>query len=437
MLGVFFAALFIVANGFFVAAEFALVKVSTMRGRGMEPKSHVHEVVGKLERYLSVTQFGITLASLGLGWLGEPAFERVFLRIAAPINNPETEKYVHGACVVLAFAALTLLHVLFGELVPKLVAIQKSDWVARSSALPLRVVYIMFRPLLALLETLTKIILRAMGLSADAASEGQMSEEEIIGILAANTARTTKGQEKSELIERVFRFTQRTARQAMIPRVDVFSLPVENNGGEAIGALRSHEFTRIVLTKGRSMDEVVGYLYAKDMLLDPDAANLRNLTSLAREILFVPEGQALMDVLREMQRGNTPIAIVVDEYGGSSGILTMEDILEEIVGEIRDEGDDEGAGVTRVPDVENAWDIDPRVSGDALRGTGAVLPDELLAEPLGSIVVARLGRLPRRGDCVDLAPHVRVEVLKIVKRRITALRLFIDPPIPPEETSNP
>ena len=437
MLGVLFAGLFILANGFFVAAEFALVKMSTVRS-GVEghDKRHVREVIGKLERYLSVTQLGITLASLGLGWIGEPAFESVVLRAAGPLMNPTTERYVHAVAAVLAFSALTLLHVLLGELVPKLIAIQRTVQVATGSAVLLRVIYVAFRPLLVLLETLTKLILGAMGLSADSASEGQMSEEEIIGILAANTARSAKGAEKSELIERVFRFTQRTARHAMVPRVDVFTLPVDSTGAEAMSALRTHEYTRIVLTKGRSLDEVVGYLYAKDALVAPNLTAVKTLDSFVRDILFVPESQALVNVLREMQRENTPIAIVVDEYGGSSGLITMEDVLEEIVGEIRDENDETSVDLVPVANQTDVWDVDARVKCEVLRSVGIQLPEELHAESLGPSVVGQLGRLPRRGDRVELAPGVIAEVTKIAKRRVTHLRITFKRPPPQEETSD-
>src|SRR5262249_44947183 len=165
---------------------------------------------------------------------------------------------------------------------------------------------------------------RTMGMSADAANEGQLSEEEILGILASNVARGPRGKALSELVERVMRFSERNARHAMVPRVDVFALPLETTGEDAAAKLREQQYSRVVLTKGRSMDEVAGYLYAKDLLLDPQAAKMPNLWTLRRDILFVPETQSQLDVLREMQKQQTPIAVVVDEYGGSSGIVTME-----------------------------------------------------------------------------------------------------------------
>jgi CBS domain containing-hemolysin-like protein len=211
----------------------------------------------------------------------------------------------------------------------------------------------------------------------------------------------------------------------MVPRVDVFSLPIDTKGPDAIKALRSHEFTRVLLTKGRSLDEVSGYLYAKDVFLDPGAPALADLSTLRRDVQFVPETQSLLDVLRLMQRTGTHIAVVVDEYGGSSGILTMEDVLEEIVGEIRDEFDEEPARVQPVPGEERTWDVDARATMDELKPLGVQVSDEEAAETLGAVVLERLGRLPRRGDKVNLGVGSTAEVMTLSRRRVTGLRVVV------------
>jgi CBS domain containing-hemolysin-like protein len=424
--GLFIAFTFIALNGFFVAAEFALVKVQATqlhtRARKGERKAVVaHAVVSRLERYLSVTQFGITLASLGLGWIGEPAVDHAVTALFLAVVGAEPGRYAKIVVTVIAFTLLTFGHVLFGELVPKLVAIQRSEAMALAVAMPLRAMYLTFRPLLWILERATALILVAMGMSADAATEGALSEEEILGILAAQASRGPSGKAKSELLERVVRFSQRTARHAMVPRVDVASLSVDVSGADAAAALRKLEFSRVLLTKGRSLDEVAGYLYSKDFLLNPESLSFPNLWTLKRDILFVPEAQGLVDVLREMQREHTPIAVVVDEYGGTSGILTMEDLLEEIVGEIRDEFDDETAEVTKVGDAE--WDIDGRAKMESLRNVGVVVKEEDLGEPVGAHVVGLLGRLPRKGDKVELDGHWTAEITAVSRRRVTRVRV--------------
>jgi CBS domain containing-hemolysin-like protein len=431
VLGLFFAAVFIALNGFFVAAEFALVKISTtlantQKAPREDPRiERARRVVSRLDRYLSVTQFGITLASLGLGWVGEPAVQAQVDRAAVFVIGRQPGEYLHYGIVVIAFAVLTFAHVLFGELVPKLVAIQRSEPVALGSARLLQIVYIVFQPLLFVLERATKLILRGMGMSSDAASEGSLSEDELIGILAASAARSPGGKSRADLFERVARFANRTARHAMVPRVDVFMLPMSTTGEDAAKQLRTHQYSRVILTKERSVDEVAGYLYAKDFLLDPANTQLPSLETVKRELLFVPETQSLLDVLRDMQKSHIPIAVVVDEYGGTSGIVTMEDLLEEIVGEIRDELDEEAARVVKVPNESNAWDVDARVTMEELRHLGVQIEEEESAETVGVVVLNRLGRIPRIGDKVELGPDGSAEITSVSRRRILRVRLRV------------
>jgi CBS domain containing-hemolysin-like protein len=421
VIGLALAALFIVLNGFFVAAEFALVKVrATQLGprarRGERSAIIAQQISGRLDRYLSTTQLGITLASLGLGWIGQPA-------LAATLRGPfshlplGSERALEIATVAMAFGFLTFTHVLLGELVPKLVAIQRTEQTALFSALPLRIVYLTFQPALWVLERASRLVLRAMGLDPNT-SEGAISEEEIIGILVANTARSPRGREKSELVERVLRFSQRTARHAMVPRVDIVYEPASTSVPDAVERFRQHGYSRVLVTKARSLDEVVGYLYVKD-LLDREAANAADLTSLKRDVLFVPESKNLVEVLRDMQRKGVLIAVVVDEYGGTSGLVTMEDLLEEIVGEIRDELDEE---VPHIEKTKDGWDVDGRATMEEIsKATGVMLDDG--AEQVGTVVLKRVARLPRVGDRTDLAPDLACEVTALHRRRITKLKL--------------
>ncbi len=445
MWGLVVAALCIALNGFFVAAEFALVKVRATqlrsRARKGDRKARMAEtIVGRLDRYLSVTQFGITLASLGLGWIGEPSLASLLDRAEQSAFGRPPTGAVHIAVAVVAFAILTFGHVLFGELVPKLIAIQRSEATAVAAAIPLRVVYFTFRPLLWMLEQASGFILRSVGMSPDVGSvEGRFSEDEILSILAASAARSPRGRALAELLERVMRFSQRAARHSMVPRVDVVSLPVQTSGAEADEFVRAHQYSRVLLTMGRSLDEVAGYLYAKDFLLHAEARTLPSLVPLRRDVLFVPEVQSGMDVLREMQRKQVPIAVVVDEYGGTSGLVTMEDLLEEIVGEIRDEFDEEPQKIIRLPGPDEAWEIDGRAAMDEVRSAlGIVVPNADLAATIGAFVVEILGRLPRAGDRVELARGAMAEVTGISRRRVTRVRVRIHkPPDEPGDEEQP
>jgi CBS domain containing-hemolysin-like protein len=430
--GLVVAALCIAVNGFFVAAEFALVKVRATqlrsRARRGEEKAIVAQaIVGRLDRYLSVTQFGITLASLGLGWVGEPALATLLDRGAVSLTGSPGSEALHLAVDAVAFSLLTFGHVLFGELVPKLVAIQRSEATALAAAIPLRAIYLTFFPFLWLLERASGVILRSVGMTPDAGSvEGRFSEEEILAILAASATRSSRGRALAELLERVMRFSQRATRHSMVPRVDIVSLPIETTGERAQAFVRTHQYSRMLLTRGRSLDEVAGYLYAKDFLLHPDASSLVDLTPLRRDVLFVPEVQNGVDALREMQRKQIPIAVVVDEYGGTSGLVTMEDLLEEIVGEIKDEFDEEPQRVVTVPGAPGTWEVDGRASMEELRAIGVETHDvTALSETIGARVVDVLGRLPRVGDKVDMGRGAAAEVIAISRRRVTRLRVSV------------
>ncbi|MDP9035291.1 MAG: hemolysin family protein [Myxococcota bacterium] len=429
MWGLVVAALCIALNGFFVAAEFAIVKVrgSQFRSRARKGDKNAiaaESIVQRLDRYLSVTQFGITLASLGLGSIGQPATAAMLDRVMSSLTGKPAAPGLHVALDALALVILTFGHVLFGELVPKLVAIQRSEGTALGAAIPLRVIYVTFFPFLWLLERASRFVLLLVGMSPDVASvEGRFSQDEIVSILAASAARSPRGKSTAELFERVMRFSQRAARHSMVPRVDVVSLPIQTSGREAQQFVRAHQFSRILLTDGRSLDDVAGYLYAKDFLLHPEAHALVDLRALRRDALFVPEVQGGVDVLREMQRKQVPIAVVVDEYGGTSGIVTMEDLLEEIVGEIRDEFDEEPQRVLKLPGAEDVWEVDGRAALEELRAIGVTLGEFDLGEPVGTLVVELLGRLPRAGDRVELAPGVTAEVTAISRRRVTRVRV--------------
>ncbi len=429
MIGLLLSLVFIFLNGFFVAAEFAFVKIRatqlTARAKKGERRAiTASRIVERLDRYLSVTQFGITLASLGLGWIGEPAIETLTHGWVVRFGYDHIAG-IRIAVIAVAFGLLTFAHVLFGELVPKLIAIQRTEQTALVSAFPLRVIYLAFMPLLWILERASRLILRTMGLSPDAVSEGTLSEDEIVGILAAQAARTEQGRDKVQLVERVLRFSQRTARHAMVPRVDVVFLPITTRGADAVKVLKQNQFSRVLLTKEKSLDAVEGYIYTKEFLLDVGATVEPELRRFRRDVLFVPEGQSLIDVLRNMQAGQSHVAVVVDEYGGTSGILTMEDLLEEIVGEIRDEFDEEPPDVLSVAGEPDVWDVNARVPLDELRAIGVIVDGEQGAETVGSVFFEKLGKLPKRGDEVEIAFNATATATQILKRRILRVRIRV------------
>ncbi len=425
-------------NAFFVAAEFALVKVRITQldraaRRGNRRAIAAKQVLQRLDRYLSVTQFGITVASLGLGWIGEPAIAHLADWIAVGLTGQPLANVGHILVDIAGLTLLTFLHLLLGELVPKFIAIQHAEATTLTSAVPLQVVNTVFSPLLWVLEKAQRGVLHAIHVDPDTVNEATLTEDELIGVLAASSARNERARDRQRLVERMLRLAHRPVRQMMVPRVDVVWLPVESTIETAIDVLKSHQFSRMPLAEG-SLDHVAGYLYAKDLLLANRDERPKALRDLARPVIYVPEERDGFSVLKDMQARQTPLSVVIDEYGGTSGIVTLEDIVEEIVGEIRDELDVEPARVIRVG-TGDEWDVDALATVDELREAGVPLEDDEaeFGEHIGTLVYARLGRLPRIGDVVNLAKDVVAEVAATSRRRIDRLRIRVAPATPAAE----
>ena len=275
MLALFGSVLCLALNAFFVAAEFALVKVRVTQldraiRRGDRRAKSAKDVLHRLDRYLSVTQFGITVASLGLGWIGEPAVTALADHVAMANRGAPLGRGGHIAVDVFGLGLLTFLHLLVGELVPKFVAIQYPVATVLVSSLPLRLVNSVFRPVLWVLEKAQRAVLRLLGINPDNVNEGTLSEDELIGLLAAAATRDPKTEDKRRLVERMLRFAERPVRQMMVPRVDVVAISIDATGDEAYALLQKHQFSRVLLIR-ESLDDVAGYLYAKDLFLDPRA----------------------------------------------------------------------------------------------------------------------------------------------------------------------
>lgn len=420
IVGLLLTALFVFLNGFFVTAEFALVKlratqIERLARRDVASARATVAICKQLDRYLSATQLGITLASLGLGSVAEPyvagALDGLGGRIG--LHGPALHQVAHAV----SFATLTGAHILFGELLPKLIAIGSAERVALTVSLPLRAFYWLSLPALLVLNGLASVLLRAMGYPSVHDAEGALSEEEILGVLGQAYARGRLSDAKRLLLERVMAFSDRTARQVMVPRLDVMYLDAGLNVDEAIARARAGGFTRYPVVEGGDLDKVIGYVNMKDLVFaEPRPKSLR---SVMREAIVVPETTSLMDLMREMQRRQTPLAIVVDEYGGTSGIATLEDVIEEIVGEIRDEHDEE------TPRVEVRSDgvivADGLATLNDLRGVGVNLHD-LDSDTVGGAVAEALGRLARPGDEVDIGDW-RVRVESVRRRRVARVTI--------------
>ncbi len=410
----------VLVNAFFVAAEFAMVRVRTSR---MEPLVEAGDwraraVVAahrRLDAFLSATQLGITLSSLGLGWIGEPAFAHLLAPVFAALGI-ESPVVVRNTSVAVAFVVITFLHIVVGELAPKSYAIRATDRVALWVALPMRVFQIGFKPFLWLLARAAQETLRLVGVTAERSGDLAHSEQELRILLAESHRVGELSGAKRELLENVIDYTERTARHVMIPRADIAYLSLARSLEENLAVITQSANTRFPLATGE-IDHVIGLVHVKDLFNRRDQLrSSQDLAALKREILFVPETKPLDALQRDFQQSRTHMAIVVDEYGGTSGLVTLEDVLEEIVGEIQDEFDREPPPVEETPEglvFDGLCLID-----DVAERLGVKLSESSDVSTLGGFVTARVGRIPRQGDKI-VADGYELRVVEIRGRRVT------------------
>jgi CBS domain containing-hemolysin-like protein len=426
--GLVLGLLLVLLNGFFVAAEFALVKVRPTQiephaARGERRAKVAAHMVHHLDAYLSATQLGITLASLALGWIGEPAFAWVVEPLVRRIPGA-SPALLHSVSLTVAFLTITILHIVLGELAPKSIAIRKSEATSLWVAVPLYAFYKLTYPAIWLLNHAANGILRLVGIAPVSESELAHTEEEL-RLLLASHERGGGGlaEQKSELLDNVFELSHRTARQIMVPRADVVYLSTARSLDENLEIARRSGHTRFPLCEG-DLDKVVGLVHIKDLFraAEPFTA----LRQVAREIIFVPETLTLDRLLKRLRGERIHLAAVLDEYGGVSGIVTLENVIEEIVGPIQDEFD------TEKPELVKKGENRYQLSGSMLV---VDLEDELGIEfserdedTIAGVVLSELGRRPRVGDRVEIGPLV-LEILEVERNRIKSLGVEVTPPL--------
>jgi CBS domain containing-hemolysin-like protein len=421
-LSLLLAVFLVLLNGFFVAAEFALVKVRSTRIDELAQQGSLQARVAQremqnLDAYLSVTQIGITIASLGLGWVGEPAFAHVIEPLFRSLGSFSMTA-AHGVAVFVAFLLITYLHIVFGELAPKWLAIQRAERVALWVSLPLRLFYWLFYPAIGPLRWTATRVLRLFGIRPGSDHDLGHSEEEIRLILAGSHQSGHIKASELDLVQHVFEFADKEARDIMVPRVDMVYLsttaPLEKN----LEIVNQHGFTRFPLCEGDA-DHVIGMVHVKDLLQlrespDPDIRRIE------RGILMVPETKSIDQLLREFQYRKMHMAVVLDEYGGTAGIVTLEDVLEEIVGEIQDEFEHEEPEIQALdPDT---FIVQGKASLSDLREDLDLDLPPNGADTIGGYVLDALGTIPDPGATVR-ADGFMIEVLAMEGQRVRKLRL--------------
>jgi CBS domain containing-hemolysin-like protein len=334
----------VLLNGFFVAAEFAIVKVRLSQLELLVKENRPFaklscSIVKHLDDYLAATQLGITLASLGLGWVGKPVVSKVILKAIVVFNLPVHPSLAHEIAFPIAFLFITMLHIVFGELMPKSIAIQRSQFTTLLIAYPLHIFYVVFKPFIFVLNGFAGILLKLFRLHS-AHHADVHSSEELKYLVGQGKESGVLEEANFEIIKNAFDFPKRKVKQIMVPRAAIFGINIDAFSEKSLEKMVEENYSRIPCYE-KNLDRIIGIVYLKEMLLAAKNHTTWRLQDLIHPVMTIPETKRIGPLLLDFQRKRQQIAIVIDEHGGTTGLVTMEDIIEELVGEIQDESDDE------------------------------------------------------------------------------------------------
>jgi CBS domain containing-hemolysin-like protein len=422
--GVAAALLLVLANGFFVAAEFAIVKVrgtqlQPLAARSARARLALH-ITSHLDSYLAACQVGITLSSLALGWLGEPAIAGLIELPLAAVIGSFAPAVAHGIAIALAFALISALHIVLGELAPKSVAIQRALPTALWAAYPLHWFYRAMYPFIAALNTIGNAVVRRFGLQTASAAERAHSPDELGLILDdASRAGTLESVER-DMARRALTFGDRTVSSLMVPRTEMISVSEGATVPEMLALSAAHPFTRLPVHRSGG-EEILGVLHIRDLA----HAKSSEITAgeLSRPVAIVPENADLLDALALFRRERTPVAVVIDEYGGTAGIVTLGAIAELLLGQVGDEFEPGRVLFDERPD--GSLLIDGLTPLEDVRERLGIELADVPADTISGLIVDRLGRVAAVGDAVD-EEGVRFEVIAVDGHRIDKVRAIRD-----------
>lgn len=415
----------VLANAFFVAAEFALVSVRRSRmeelaAHGVRLAKVVQRATRDLDRYIAGTQLGITIASLGLGWIGESTLAHLLEPWLQWLPKAWKSVTAHSIAVTVAFIAITFLHVVLGELVPKSLALQNPDRTALWVAKPMEICVLLMRPFIAALNGCGNLVLRALRLQTTGSHHLIHSVEELKILIEASHEGGVLDEVERDMLRRVFRFSELVAREVMVHRVDIEGIDVDTPYDELMQRVSQTSHTRLPVYED-NIDNIIGVLHVRDLLqVRHKEGQPFNVRQLLRKPLIVAETVSIEKLLDQFRREKTQMAIVVDEYGGTAGLVTLEDVIEEIVGEVQDEFDKEEpliieredgtaivSGQTRLDEINERFDLNFEAED---------------VDTIGGLVMSQLGRLCRVGDALTI-DGVQLRVEEVRGRRIRKVLL--------------
>lgn len=420
-------------NAFFVAAEFSLVsarrqRIQTRADEGSKGAKAVLRLLDDPTRFISAVQLGVTLASLGLGWKGEPTIAALLEPLAESIANEGSAAYIaHGFAILIAFSLVTFLHVVFGELVPKMFALERAETFAVIAARPLEMFAKVFSPILWVLNYAGGLVGKLIGISSSLEHTSVYSEDEIRALITLSQESGQINAEERNLIDKVFEFSETTVREAMIPRTEIEAIPESSTLDEVTAAFAESGYSRMPVYSG-SLDDIAGVVHSKDLIRYIKRPKTFKLTEILHKPNYVVDTARLEDVLRQMQNEKFHFGFVVDEHGGVEGIITLEDLLEEIVGDISDEHD-----------IEVDEQIDEQPDGTVLLDGGLAVRDlnrrlEMnlpISEgytTIAGFLMSEAGEILAPGSSVPFNGHV-FTVEKVDKHRIKQVRMRTEAPV--------
>jgi CBS domain containing-hemolysin-like protein len=425
ILNLLLAILLLGLNAFYVAAEFALVKSRGFRIDAMAEDNRfgarlLQKMMGNLEAYLACCQLGITMASLGLGWVGEPTVSALLTPLLVPLGI--TDAALHFTSFLVGFLVFSSLHIVVGEQVPKTLAIREPVMVSQWIAYPLHVSFLLFYPLNWLLNAASRSILRVLGVK-EHSTQDILTDVEIEGLVEESAEHGSIEEGQAEYIQNVFRFGELEVSDVMVHRTNMITIDADDKPEDIVNAVIASPVTRLPLWRDNP-ENIIGVLHVKDLLralhaVEGDAAKI-DIAALMAPPWFVPETRPVSEQLKAFRRRKTPFALVVDEYGEVEGLVTLEDILEEIVGDITDEHDVAMPGVRKQPD--GSVNVDGAVPiRDLNRVMDWELPDEE-ATTIAGLVIHEARSIPEVGQSFTFHGF-RFRVLRRARNRITALRI--------------
>ncbi len=414
----------VLLNGFFVAAEFAIVKVRYSQielraQQGNRLAGIAKGIITHMDSYLSATQLGITLASLGLGWIGEPVVSKILIALFHALHLNVTDELAHQIALPIAFMVITVLHIVFGELAPKSIAIRKPEETTLAISIPMRVFFVVFRPFIWVLNGFSNFILRMIGIQPAEEHEAHSADELRLLVKQSQKSGAIK-EDNYQIIQNAFDFSELTAQQVMMPRKDIFALDIETSKDEILKKLIENGYSRIPVFED-DIDNVLGIVFAKDIF----QANIENpdwqLKDLLRPVQYVYNSAKLNRVLKDFQTKHIHIGLVIDEYGGTEGMISMEDILEELVGEIQDEYDNETDPVTKNDDgTFTLSGIAPL--HDVNNFLPVPFPENRQYNTFNGLVLNRMGRIPP-GNETFIFEKYEVTILTRKQNILTQLKV--------------